>query len=104
MSQPTKGDYTKLSDSVRELSNYSAETRSDIGYLRQALADIRKDLDKEREQNSALRTQVAVLQSSHDDFKKRWDESDRRRWTVFGVMLAASLTFFANLILLFLKR
>jgi hypothetical protein len=35
---------------------------------------------------------------------ERWDESDRRRWTVYGVMLAAALTFVANLVLLFLKR
>ena len=61
-------------------------------------------IDRLREQNSALQTQTAVLQASQADLVKRWDESDRRRWTVYGVMIGAILTFAANLILLFLKR
>jgi RNase adaptor protein for sRNA GlmZ degradation len=61
-------------------------------------------VEKVREQVSAIQTQVAVLQASQLDLVKRWDESDRRRWTVYGVMLAAALTFVANLVLLFLKR
>jgi hypothetical protein len=61
-------------------------------------------LDKFRDQLAVQQTQIAVLQASFAELTKRWDESDRRRWTVYGVMLAASLTFVANLVLLFLKR
>jgi hypothetical protein len=53
---------------------------------------------------SDFKARLAVLESHFDEFKKRWEESDRRRWTIYGVMLAASLTFIANLILLFLRK
>ena len=60
--------------------------------------------DKIRDVTSGLQMQGAVHASGIDDFKKRWEESDRRRWTIFGVMLAAILTFAANLILLFMRK
>jgi hypothetical protein len=66
--------------------------------------DSRQLSDRLRDQISSLQMQNAVLTAAFDDFKKRWDESDRRRWTVYGVMIAAGLSFVANLILLFLKR
>jgi hypothetical protein len=104
VSQPTKADYTKLSDTLQAALQNGVEYRKDIEYLRSAVADLKKEAEKARDQVTTLQTQNAILQANFADLTKRWDESDRRRWTVYGVMIAAGLSFVANLILLFLKR
>lgn len=104
MSQPSRTEFNKLRESVGELTVALAQADKDIGFLKSESADANKVLDKFRAQLQQMHSQVAILQSAFDTFKSRWDESDRRRWTVYGVMLAASLIFVANLVLLFLKR
>jgi len=104
VSQPTKADFSKLGEIVQGLQVASAEDRKDIEHLRLAVAQFRDDLLRERELVADLRIENGIQKASFEEYKKRWDESDRRRWTVYGVMLAAALTFVANLVLLFLKR
>jgi uncharacterized coiled-coil DUF342 family protein len=78
--------------------------RADLELVREGADKTDEAIDKLKDSLSAVQSQVAVLQAGFADLAKRWDDSDRRRWTVYGVMLAAVLTFFANLVLLFLKR
>ena len=77
----------------KDIENLIAE----ISPLRTAHEDIRDRLQE-------AQIETAVLKSSVKDWEKRWEESDRRRWTIYGVMLAAVLTFVANLTLLLLRR
>lgn len=104
MSQPSRTEFNKLREIVGELTVALAQADKEIGFLRSESTEAKQLQEKFRDQLQQMHSQVAVLQAAFDDFKKRWDESDRRRWTVYGVMLAASLTFVANLVLLFLKR
>jgi predicted nucleic acid-binding Zn-ribbon protein len=104
LSQPTKAEVTKIAEAVNTLTTLVAETRKDIEYTQADSTDLKRGLEKLSDQFHELRSQVAALQAGFDEFKKRWDDSDRRRWTVYGVMIAAALTFVANLVLLFLKR
>ena len=104
MSQPTRTEVNKIGEAVTDLSVAVAESRKAIEYQQSDSRESKQLFEKYRDQFQQLQSQVAVIQAGLDDLKKRWDESDRRRWTVYGVMLAASLTFVANLVLLFLKR
>jgi septal ring factor EnvC (AmiA/AmiB activator) len=79
-------------------------TRSELASTKSTFNKVDEELDKLRETISTMQTRLEVVAAGFEEFKKRWDESDRRRWTVYGVLLAASLTFVANLVLLFLKR
>jgi predicted nucleic acid-binding Zn-ribbon protein len=78
--------------------------RQELQPLRERLEKLESQLEKQRDQSSDSKVQIAVLTAGFEEFKKRWDESDRRRWTVYGVFLAAALTFAANLILLVLRK
>jgi chromosome segregation ATPase len=104
MSQPSRTEFNKLRETVGELTVALAQADKEIGFVKSESNEAKQVLEKFRDQLQQMHSQVAVLQSSFDTFKTRWDESDRRRWTVYGVMLAAALTFVANLVLLFLKR
>lgn len=102
---------TQSEKELQRLSISLAVTSEQILSLRVGIEELKEESNNQklvaerlREGLISVQTQVAVLQASFEDFKKRWDDSDRRRWTVYGVMIAAGLTFVANLILLFFKR
>ena len=100
----TEKELQRLSEVISTLVERTASNKSDIKTVSDYVTKLEGVAEKVREQNATLQVQLAVLQANFADLTKRWDESDRRRWTVYGVMLAASLTFVANLVLLFLKR
>ena len=104
MSQPTRTEVNKIGESLAAITVAVAQAEKDIGYLKVESMDSKRLLEKYRDEFQQLQSQVAVIQANLNNLRTRWDESDRRRWTVYGVMLAASLTFVANLVLLFLKR
>jgi hypothetical protein len=91
VSQPTRAEITKIGDAVNSLALAVAQSRTTIEFLQADSADSKRILEKIRDQIQQVHAQVAVLQASQADLTKRWDESDRRRWTVYGVMLAAGL-------------
>jgi predicted nucleic acid-binding Zn-ribbon protein len=102
---------TKTEHEIQEIKRNLATLLERVDFARNEIASGQKvaekletTVEKLREALAAVQTRVEVVAAGFDDFKKRWDESDRRRWTVYGVMLAAALTFVANLVLLFLKR
>jgi predicted nucleic acid-binding Zn-ribbon protein len=100
----TEKELQRLSEGIVTLTERANRNESDVEDVADDVERVDGGVEKLREQISSLQTEVAVLKASQLDLIKRWDESDRRRWTVYGVMLAASLTFVANLVLLFLKR
>jgi small-conductance mechanosensitive channel len=100
----TEKELQRLSEGIVTPTERTNRNESDIDDVADDVERVDGIVEKLREQISALQTQLAVLHASQLDLVKRWDESDRRRWAVYGVMLAASLTFVANLVLLFLKR
>jgi predicted nucleic acid-binding Zn-ribbon protein len=100
----TEKELQRLSEALGTLVERTYSNKSDVTAVMDFAEKLEKIIEKIREQNTSLQTQLAVLQANFADLTKRWDESDRRRWTVYGVLLAASLTFVANLVLLFLKR
>ena len=115
MTAPLKQDIQKMSEGVSELDKQVRVTRVEVDGLRQSLArhedlsqrtEDKQDqtVEKVRDQVVVLQSQVAVLAASLSDLKKRWDESDLRRWSLYGMFLGAALTFAANLILLLLRR
>ena len=128
MSQPTKAEFVKLSDTVGEMLVRAAVSERDIEQLSrdadrlaaacQLLRDKFPEIEKLsgivdrlvassetlRDRFEATVAEQAVLKSTVTDWEKRWQESDRRRWTIYGVMLATVLTFVANLTLLLLRR
>jgi hypothetical protein len=61
-------------------------------------------VDKNRDAAAETRMTNAVQTARFDEFQKRWDESDRRRWTIHGLMIGATVTFVANLVLLFPRK
>jgi uncharacterized coiled-coil DUF342 family protein len=79
-------------------------TREESASTKTRINELNAQLDKLRDAVFGLQTRIEVVAAGFEEFKKRWDESDRRRWTIYGVMIGAILTFIANLILLFLKR
>jgi len=102
---------TKTEREIQELKQAVATQIERLDAARQTMQSLQDHLDrteaqveKHRDLASDQKTQVAVLTAGFDEFKKRWDESERRRWTVYGVILAAALTFVANLVLLLLRR
>jgi hypothetical protein len=101
----TEKEVQRLSEAIVTQIERAAKYEANIEDLAEyAKKKLEETIDKQRDQISTFQTQTAVLQANFADLTKRWDESDRRRWTVFGVMIAAGLSFLANLILLFLKR
>jgi len=100
----TEKELQRLSEALGTLVERTYSNKSDVTAVMDFAEKLEKIIEKIREQNTSLQTQLAVLQANFANLTKRWDESDRRRWTVYGVLLAASLTFVANLVLLFLKR
>lgn len=102
---------TKIESEIQEIKKNLATLSDRLDYARQEIASGQKSteklealIDKLRETLAAQQTRIEVVAAGFDEFKKRWDESDRRKWTVYGVAIAAGLSFLANLILLFLKR
>ena len=98
---------TELQQIKSEIAFLTEKTTGNATNIDDVWSDLEKTdelIDKLRDQLAAQQTQIAVVATTLEDLKKRWDESDRRRWTVYGVALAATLTFAANLVLLFLKR
>jgi len=104
MSQPTKGEFEKLRESVATIDKSLDVARDRLSSLKERFEKGETDSEKLRDQISDLRTQLQVLHANFEDFKRRGEESERRRWTVYGVMLAAALTFIANLVLLLLRK
>lgn len=100
----TEREIQQIKQTIATLMERVDTTRNEIAAVKPLTDKFESTLDKVRDSVAALQTRVEVVAAGFDDFKKRWDESDRRRWTVYGVMLAAALTFVANLVLLFLKR
>jgi predicted nucleic acid-binding Zn-ribbon protein len=106
---------TKTERDLQELRNTLAvqgerldRSREDMESLKEETAKIASRIEssneKSNDDSSDFKARLAVLKSHFDEFKKRCEESDRRRWTIYGVMVAASLTFIANLVLLFLRK
>ncbi len=104
MSLPTKTEFVTLSETVNVMRISGAVTEKEVENLVEEAARLRAADDAVREKLMEALVETAVLKSTVKDWEKRWDESDRRRWTVYGVMLAAVLTFVANLTLLLLRR
>ncbi len=104
MSQPTKADFQRLNDIVVETDKSLDVAWNEIQGLDIHCTKLEQTIEKLRDQCSELGSQVRVLDAGFADFKKRWEESDHRRWTIYGVMLAAALTFIANLTLLLLRK
>jgi acyl carrier protein phosphodiesterase len=100
----TEQELQRIGEVLAALNERTAAIQSDIDALWKDLERRETAFEKLRGQIAAQQIQIAVLQASFAELTERWDESDRRRWTVYGVMLAAALTFVANLVLLFLKR
>jgi septal ring factor EnvC (AmiA/AmiB activator) len=100
----TERELQKLNQAIALHELRSIEVQADIEDLSKELEKLEAILDKNRDHVADLRSLVAVQTALLDDFKKRWEESDRRRWTIYGVMLAAALTFIANLVLLLLRK
>ncbi|MBO0697662.1 MAG: hypothetical protein J2P46_04660 [Zavarzinella sp.] len=100
----TEAELHRLGEAIAGLNERTASLDAKIQRGFKDVEKLEATLDKLRDQLAAQQTQIAVLQANFADLTKRWDESDRRRWTVYGVMLAAALTFVANPVLLFLKR
>lgn len=100
----TEQEFKRLGESVAALIERVKAEDAAIDALSKSLEKSDTLSDKLRDQLFALQTQIAVLQANFSDLNKRWDESDRRRWTVYGVMIAAVLTFAANLVLLVLRK
>ncbi len=100
----TEAELQRLGEAIAGLNERTASLDAKIQRGFKDFERLEAVIDKLRDQLAAQQTQSAVLQASFAELTKRWDESDRRRWTVYGVMLAASHTFVANLVLLFLKR
>jgi chromosome segregation ATPase len=100
----TEKELQRLGEVLAALNERTAAILADVEAVWDDLEKADVAVERLKDQLAAHQTQIAVLQASFADLTKRWDESDRRRWTVYGVMLAASLTFVANLVLLFLKR
>src|SRR5262245_40441649 len=100
----TEQELQRIGEVLAALNERSAAIQSDIDAVWKDSERREVAVEKIRDQVATQQTQIAVLQANFADLTKRWDESDRRRWTVYGVMLAAALTFVANLVLLFLKR
>jgi chromosome segregation ATPase len=100
----TEHEIQEIKRSLATLLERVDFARNEIAAGQKATEKLETTVDKLRESLTTLPMRVEVVAAAFDEFKKRWDESDHRRWTVYGVMLAAALTFVANLVLLFLKR
>jgi chromosome segregation ATPase len=100
----TERELQRLSERIVIHEERINDTRADDDDLWKALEKQQDSIDKVRDEVANLRSLVAVQTALLDDFRKRWEESDRRRWTIYGVMLAAAFTFIANLVLLILRK
>ena len=100
----TEVELQRLGEAIAGLNERTASYKAELEIARKSTEKLEAVVDRLRDNLATQQAQIAVLQANFADLIKRWDESDRRRWTVYGVMLAASLTFVANLVLLFLKR
>jgi len=111
----TERELQVLRNSLTTYMDRLDTARSEIDVLRKSCEKLTSQLETERtrvevtleklrDATSGLQTQTAVHASSLDDLKKRWEESERRRWAIFGVGLAAVLSLVTNLVLLFLRK
>jgi len=100
----TERELQRLSERIVIHEERISDARDDDDDLSKALEKQRDSIDNVRDDIANLRSLVAVQTALLDDLKKRWEESDRRRWTIYGVMLAAAFTFMANLLLLLLRK
>jgi N-glycosylase/DNA lyase len=90
---------TKTEGEIQEIKKNLAAFLERLDFARQEIAARQKSaekleatVEKLRESLSTLQTRVEDVAAGFDEFKNRWDESDRRRWTVYGVMIAAGLS------------
>lgn len=86
-------------DLVRELLTETALLRNRQDSTAQQLVE----LQLLRARHAELSTRLAVTDTHVSELKKQLEESDRRRWQLMLVLLAAGLGLFANLILAILN-
>lgn len=84
-------------------------TRAD--YDQRRSDDLQRQLDEERalgrerdRQLEAVRTENALLRQRLDDHLKRTETTDARRWTLAGLLIAATLSFAGNIAVALIRK
>lgn len=73
MTQPTKSDFQRLSDSVSLIDKTLQVTISRLEGMVERTVKLEVTIEKLRDQLQAATTQAAVLTASQEELKKRWD-------------------------------
>lgn len=104
MSPPTKAEVASLGQAVATVDKLVEVTRKEVEFVRADTDEGKRYLDKIRDQVADLQAAVAVLNQKVDDLRAKSDEAGRRLWTLVGLVVAAALSFAANLVVAFIRK
>lgn len=93
-----------LTDQVRELSSTVAHLEERSNNLRGEVSRSDALLIRQGEDLRDLQVRLKVIESRFDDLKRAREETERRRWQIWVVGIAAVLSLVANLVLTFVRK
>jgi chromosome segregation ATPase len=104
VTQPTKAEFQKLSELATTLDKRVELVQSQVDAVGKLTEKVEQSHDKLRELVADLKAEVRGLAGTVEEMKKKIDESDRRLWMLVGLIVAAVLTFVANIVVALVRK
>ena len=90
-------------DAIRDLERMMAILEERVETILRDFDNLASEQRRTSETTHALDKRVTVLEAQLGEFKKGYDEADRRRWAVWLALLGSMLTVLINVLMLFLR-
>jgi predicted RNase H-like nuclease (RuvC/YqgF family) len=94
-------ELASLAEGVANLRHENAELKAKLARLGDDAVGTTRSQDREI---ADLRQELALLRQQLADHLKRTEESDRRLWTMIGLVVGAVLALAANLIVAWVRK
>jgi uncharacterized coiled-coil DUF342 family protein len=89
---------------VQPLTTALERHNEQIATLRRESDELKERGDATREAVAELQKKVALVQQSIQQLRKDWDDWDRKRWILVGLVVGAVFSFVANLMLVLARK
>lgn len=96
--------WQELNVEVGILRDRDATRLNDISLLRGELKDLEDELKDERNARQRLENELIALKQQLTDHLAQYQERDKRRWGIFGILIGALLSLASGLVIASLRR
>lgn len=91
-------------EQIRELTAELGALRERDEFRREMMAELKGDLRDEREARHKVELELTDLRRQFQEHLAQYQERDKRRWGVVGILIGAGLALTSNVIVALVKK